>query len=314
MKFVIISPRQRSGGSIVLHRLCQCLNEVGYDARILYAHAVNIEGQSKEFFWTKWICRTMEDFILSVLYTLLQNTPLGRSVIFKYYQYAPIKNCPKKHLPIIGEDTVLVYPDVFYGNIFNAKNVVRWFLYYNRFGKEAYGKEDLFYTYRDVFIDKTLNPENRKLYLAYFDLDLYKKTNFGYRSGKCYIVRKGKNRTDLPKSFDGLVLDDLQEKEKVKVMNECEYCISYDTQTSYTAIAAICGCISIIIPEPGKTWDDYRGKGENHYGEALGFDRNEIEYAKKTAPKVIERYQNLNAAGVRAAEKFAEECKSYFGM
>ena len=314
MKFVIVSPRQRGGGSIVLHRLCQCLNEAGYDARILYAHAFSIEGQTKAFFWMKWVYRTTEDVFLSALYRIFKNTRFGNSTVFKYYQYTPIKNCPIKHLPIIDEDTVLVYPDIFYGNIFNAKNVVRWFLYYNRFGKEAYGKNDLFFAYRDVFNDEKFNPDSRKLYLAYYDLNLYKRSNFGPRSGKCYIVRKGQKRVDLPESFDGPVLDDLQEEEKVKIMNECEYCISYDTQTAYTAIAAICGCISVIVPEKGKTWADYRTKGETHYGEALGFSKEEIEYAQKTAGKVIERYQKINADGIRVAEEFAVECKNYFGM
>ena len=314
MKFVIVSPKQEWGGAIVLHRLCQCLNEVGYDARILYSEKAYGKNQKKYRFWLKWGYYAIKDLLLSGAFRILRDTTLGNCAIFRKYQYEPVKNCPRKYFPFIGKDTVLVYPDTFYGNIFNAKNVVRWFLYYNRFGKEGYGENDLFYAFRDIFNDEELNPESRKLYLAYFDLNLYKKTNFGTRSGNCYIIRKGKGRIDLPDSFDGPVIDDLPEREKVKVMNACEYCISYDMQTAYTTIAAICGCISVMIPEPGKTWTDYRENNDEHYGEALGFDKGELEYARETAGKAVERYLRLNAAGIPAAEKFAAECKTYFDI
>ena len=148
--------------------------------------------------------------------------------------------------------------------------------------------------------------------MSYYDLDLYKRTNYGHREGTCYIIRKGANRDDLPKSFDGPVIDDLPEREKVAVMNQCEFCVSYDMQTCYTSIAAICGCTSVMIPEKGKTWNDYKGPGEKHYGVALGFDEAEIEYAKETASKVLETYKQENQEGKDAAGKFAQECIKYF--
>ena len=35
-KFIIVSPRQHSGGAIVLHLLCKLLQNRGYDAKIFY--------------------------------------------------------------------------------------------------------------------------------------------------------------------------------------------------------------------------------------------------------------------------------------
>lgn len=49
--------------------------------------------------------------------------------------------------------------------------------YKNESGKTiGYDKNDLFFTYRDVFNDHMLNPLCRTLYVTYFNLDLYKQT------------------------------------------------------------------------------------------------------------------------------------------
>ena len=34
MRFIVVSPRQRSGGSIVLHKLCKYLEKQGHEARV----------------------------------------------------------------------------------------------------------------------------------------------------------------------------------------------------------------------------------------------------------------------------------------
>lgn len=313
-KFVIVSPRQESGGAIALHRLCECLNELGYDAKILYSKEPHYEGQKKWKFWIKWCYSSIIDLILKALYELFKETKFANYKVFKPYTYEPVTSCHRKILPIIKNDEILVYPDIYYGNIFGARNVVRWLLYYNRFSRESYGKRDLFFAYRDIFNDELLNPEKRILNIGYFDLNLYKRTNYGERSGNCYIIRKGASRPDVPKKFDGPVIDDLPEKEKVQIFNRCAYCISYDMQTAYTSIAALCGCISVMIPEEGKTWIDYRGLGEKHDGVALGFSEIEIQNARKTSGEILKYYINRNAEGKTEAENFAKTCITYFGM
>lgn len=66
-----------------------------------------------------------------------------------------------------------------------------------------------------------LNPLCRTLYVTYFNLDLYKRKNYGKRNGNCYIVRKGHGRVNLSKEFDGSIIDDMSEEDKEKIF----YCV-----------------------------------------------------------------------------------------
>ena len=99
-------------------------------------------------------------------------------------------------------------------------------------------------------------------------------------------------------------------------VDKSEYCINHDTQTAYPQIAALCGCVSITVPETEKGRENYRNHTENifdtGYGEAFGFDEKEIEYSKNTAHKALEKYQNNNKDGLVQVQKFVSECENYF--
>lgn len=308
MKFVIVSPRQSAGGPIVLHALCKYLIELGYDSKIFYSEVWEYKQKNKYRYWCKWFRRTVRDAFKCFRARVLKQ----KSSKLNGYIDESVRGCPRKYLPFVDDDTIVVYPEIMYGNPLNAKKVVRWFLYHNRFDDSAYGEKDLFICYREVFNDWRLNPKGLILQTPYFDLDKYKQYNFGDRKGICYIVRKGSKRPDLPKKFDGIVIDNLLEEEKVKVFNECEYCISYDTQSSYSQIAAICGCISIVVPEQGKYKEDYVSGDEFVYGVGYGFSLQEREYAIDTKSLVKKYYETLNKSGMNNTEKFIKYCEYAF--
>ncbi len=316
LKFVILTPRNNSGGAIVRHRLCSLLRDNGYDARVLFSGVYGYRPDKKFLFfmrWIKYICKDTIKIIVSKIYPNAVKKYPGLKVYLDY----PVKGWKRKYLPLVDKNTIVIYPEVTYGNPLNAKKVVRWFLYYNPLHGQidAYGKDDLFFCYGEKFNDSDLNPEKRILRTPYFNLDLYKQTNFDKRKGKCYIIRKAKDRQhreDLPETFDGIVVDDLPEKEKVKVFNECEYCICYDTFTAYSTIASLCGCISVVIPEPGKTKEDYIIPGVNNWGKAWSFEPEEIEFAKNTRHKIYEMYLKSNADSETSAKEFIKVCEKYF--
>ena len=301
MKFVIVTPRQKWGGAIALHVLYQNLINSGHDVTIFYTEVYSYKKSllKRINYWRKWLLYCLED------YKEQKKEP---------YDW-PIKNVRRKYIPFVSKDTIVIYPDTIYGNPLNAKKVVRYFLYYNRFSndEDAYGKNDLFFCYRKQFNDWKLNPSGKMIQPSYFDLDLYKRTNFGERHGTCYIIRKGKNRTDLPISFDGPIIDEMPEEKKVEVFNNSERCISYDTQTAYSSIAAMCGCLSIVVPEKGKGRNDYLTDDDVVYGVAYGFSDDEIAYAINTANRVKELYEKQNAEGIEEAKKFVNICEEYFG-
>lgn len=310
MKFVIVSPRQRWGGAIVLHALCKYLSDLGCDTKIFYCGLTYYNKEKPLQFWAKWLVDTAIDTAKLFLSRFIKNER-----IFSGYIHPPVRGCRRKYLPWVDDDTIVVYPESIFGNFLHAKNVVRWLLYHNQFQEnsaEAFGENDLFICYREVFNDPKLNPSCRKVTISYFDLETYRQFHFGERKGKCYVIRKGHDRPDLPKEFDGIIVDKLSEKEKVNVFNHCEYCICYDTQTAYSSIAALCGCISVIVPEEGKTIEDYLSADEESFGVALGFSEEEISYAIQTRHKVKEEFEAENQKSKEEAREFLRICESYF--
>lgn len=287
MKIILVSPLPIYGGSLVIFELCALLRERHIDACVYLYNKIKTTKRKNKLI----------KFML-FLYNLFFNTLFNIRVQLKFIlekthfvkeSYWPIKT-KLKFLPFFSKNSIVLYPDVIYGNPLYATNVIRWFLFKNRFGGDAnaYGKNDLFFSFREFFNDYSLNPSCKLLTINYFDKKLYKQTNFKKRTGVCYIIRKGKSRADLPKVFDGPVIDDLSEKEKVEIFNQCKYCYDYDTQTFYSRIACICGCIPIIMMEPGKKKEDYIGSGDVTYGKAYGNSVEEIEYAIKTRQQVID--------------------------
>lgn len=321
-RYVIVAPKGTAGGVIALQALCKYLNEQGEKATMFYLD--NMRSENKHHFLYRIYIGlrvlfddTMQSAKAAIKAVLRLFSKKARLRFPKTERWTPVK-CKSSYFPRINKNTIVVYPEIIHGNLLGAKNVVRWLLWHNRTYKNengrciGYDQNDLFFCYREVFNDYTLNPECRKLHVAFFDFDTYKRYNYGERSGKCYFVRKGAWRSDLPTEFDGPVLDDLSEKEKVKIMNESEYCISYDTQTAYSQIAALCGCISVVVPEKGKTKYDYRKNEELTYGVAFGMSEQEIERAKATVSLVDVYYKNLNCENVVDVERFIRNCEVYF--
>lgn len=304
-KIVIVSTATYNGGVVVLFLLCKMLCERGFDAKVFFLNYC--PNSNKNLKYVKFLLKSLK-LGLRVLFR-----DIGEKIGLLKPNELFIK-CKHKYLPWVSDDTIVLYPELVYGNPLRAKNVVRWFLYHNRFpnNPEAYGKNELVFSYREYFNDYNLNPTCRLLKLNYFNKELYRQYNFGERSGNCYIIRKGKNRPDLPKSFDGPIIDKLTEKEKVAVFNRCKYCYDYDTQTFYNTIACVCGCIPIVVMEPGKTKADYMGKGDCNFGKAYGNSPEQIEFALKTRQDRI-KMLDFAESNERAVDNFIKDVNAFFG-
>lgn len=298
-----------SGGTLVLSVLCAYLRKFGYDAKLL------IRDYPQYGLTGNYLSRIKNNIKIVIRLLLVrlgllpnryknQKTTINIPELSKYIDY-------KIFPPFNKKDAIIIYPEIIFGNPFKIKNVVRYLLYHHKFysKQNSYTKSDKFVAYRGIFNDKDLNPTEIILKLRWFDKQLYRQYNFGERKGKCYILYKGASRKDIPKEFDGKVFSTIQSQEElVATLNECKYCYSYDPHTFYNTISAICGCIPIIVPEPGKTAKDYLSEGEMHYGKAYGDSQEQIEFAIKTRDKLLESldYEQQNIDNILTFVKFLE--------
>lgn len=314
-KIIIFNRFKYFGGTLVLSCLCKTLRELGYDAKLYMCTDIPFSEADVQSF-------KRQNFKRVIKYKI-------KHVLIKYFSFIPyIKKLQNsiddvssvdmdglsfhKNPSIDINNSIVIYPEVTYGNPLNAKFVVRWLMYFYPYSKssDAYSTNDLFIAYREYFNDIDLKPNKSIITLNYFDSKLYRQYNFGQRKDKCYILRKGRKRKDLPKHFDGPIFDDnMSQHELVKMFNEYRYCYSYDTQTFYTAIAAVCGCIPIVVMEPGKCESDYLGPGEKHLGRAYGDSVEQIEYAKKTRDDLIKKldYSAWNRVNAQALIELLED-------
>lgn len=310
MKFVIFSERQLWGGTIAAHNLCFLLEKMGCSASIF--PGVPSTNNRVLFIW-RYILYLIKDS-LKALYIMLFPKSSIAARYYKGYVDLPVKGCKRKYLPWVDADTIVIYTDVVKGNPLHANHVVRWMLYYNRFPNDDtwYTPRDIFFSYREQFNDLRLNPSGRFLKIFHFDKELYKRTNYGERRGVCYFIRKGIARPDLPTHFDGPVLDHLKETEKVHILNQCERCYIYDTQTFYATIAALCGCLSIVVTEPGKSRKDYIKHDDYVPGVAYGEIEEEIRFAVLTQGEVEVEIQKMLNENEKNVQEFIATCKAIF--
>ena len=153
-KYVIVSPRNNGGGAIVLHALCKYLNDLGYEAEMFYSGYFSKPGSF--FFWYKWIMFTVKDL------WKLASAPLLAKMFKRYYfNYidVPIRGLPRKYLPWVDDNTIVVYPEIAKGNFLKGKHVVRWLLYHHTYKDGEYDKaNDLFVCFRHYSLLSLFQP------------------------------------------------------------------------------------------------------------------------------------------------------------
>jgi len=283
------------GGTIALHKLCDLLNRMG----------------QKAYLWPWTLHRPIFD----------NKHPFTSTYqFFKYYR----RKKRKKFYTFDGfitpiakrsdlRNSIVIYPEIIDGNPLQVSNVVRWLLHKPGFhtGRINYGENDLYFFFQEIFNDPKLNPyPNHLLTVLWVRDDIYKQTNYGHREGVCYMVRKGKDRQLVHDTSTSILLDNLPHHKIAKIMNQCEYFISYDMETMYSQYAVLCGCKSIVIPQQGISKEQWQPKEEFRSGIAYGFD--DIEEAEKTAPLVYNVLRNIETKSKESVEFFVERTHTLF--
>jgi hypothetical protein len=294
-KFVIFagSFNQDIGGVVALHKLCDMLRREGHDA----------------YLWPE----TLPKFELTSPFKT------GRR-LWRYHrrkQAALYKTWPGLQTPIAHQsdlrEAIVVYPEVIDGNPLRAKHVVRWLLHKPGFHTKRinFGPEERFFFYLKAFDDPSLNPDGENLLrVPAFSADFYRQTNFGERHGTCYLMRKGKGRKIVHDLKDSVLVDGMSHAETAQVFNRVQTFISYDTYTLYSVFAALCGCVSIVIPDEGVTKAQWFPDPRDRCGLAYGFD--DIEHAVQTRHLLQAQLQAQEEETKESVRRFAVKCAEYF--
>ena len=311
-KIIIVNCFGGDGGCIALSLLCKLLAQRGYDARLMiFPYFQTLNNTSFVIFWRDWLRFHLYNFIKKKINNIFCFFCLELRLETWDFSYKVGRDCKQQFNPFFSRNnTIVVYPEIVHGNYLKARNVVRWLLYHYKYAEDirAYNKDDTFICYREVFNDWNLNPRGTETPLIFFNTETFHQYNFSRRKKCCYLLRKGRERSDLPQVFDGPVIDyGMTDVEICQLFNEHKYCYFYDTQTFYTTYAIVCGCIPIVVPEPGKSRKDYlKGNDGNGYGVAYGDTKEELEFAINTRNEVFTELANINRKNERSIDNFLE--------
>jgi len=288
--FIIYAPpyKEDSGGIIALHKLCHILNEMGYQA----------------FLWPNQF--GVRPNLRKKLRVFLKKKP---------YATFPGFTSPLASKSTLNEKSIIIYSEVDYGNPLGGNNVVRWLLHKPGFhtGVANFGKNELIFFFVDYFIEKNFDiaPENRLFVLSLNPC--YTSEGAGHRSGSCYIMRKGKGRKIIHDLTDSVLIDGMSHQETANMFRTKEIFYSYDEMTLYSQYAALCGCISVVIPdkyENRQQWVEKQPVAK--FGIAYGLD--DIEHSIKTMHKVADYFNELERESRETVARFAKVSIAHFNM
>jgi hypothetical protein len=213
------------------------------------------------------------------------------------------------------DETLVIYGETIQENPLNAQHVARWIL--APIGKcslietpETWSKTDLVYYFNSENKFET-NPEligkiYKTLTCIYIN-PLIKNYKNPSRKGYCHTFRKSfyhkyiQYVEELNASLE--ITREHKQLDYIDIFNKKEIFICYDPLTFLSIMAAMCGCISVVIKVDGipsqlewiQTTAVAQYAKENNidklYGLAYGLD--EINWARDTLPLVEEQWSKI---------------------
>ncbi len=166
--------------------------------------------------------------------------------------YTAYKNCddPPAH---IDPFTIAVYPEIVFGNPFQAINRVRWVLNVPGFigGPKTYDPEELVFVWSKRYLD---TPDDRILQVKKMEDDLFNMENTGDRSVDRFWYGKGRNK-GIPHSPVTAGMEEITyswpptRKELADLLKRTRILYTYDDTTQLNWEAVLCGCRIILLPQ-----------------------------------------------------------------
>lgn len=243
-----------------------------------------------------------------------------RSVDEKYLEFIGVVD--NNRFAITKKDFVAIYPEVVTGNPLKADNVVRWVL--NTTGvvggdERTWGPKDISFLFSSAYNVTPAKQANCKGVMAVFEYHLDKfKNEHKERDISCsYVVRKGKDKREVWHNGESLNIDGYEElggnTYLADIFNRSHVFLSYDHACFLSVQAALCGAMSVVVPDPNMSERDWHSKFEYFkYGIAYGCDLPQTIWALGTMDKVLPHMNDLNLRSLDQVSDFINICEKEF--
>lgn len=231
-----------------------------------------------------------------------------KNKLFSSYNQSEIKN------------EIVIYPEVVKGNPLHAKRVVRWILC--SLGThtpvdiyKTWGKDDKLYYFSSF-------QQTTKVMRPLFTFSLHGFTNKQEeRKGSCFTIRKAKKfHKDLKyiHPSDSKEITNESNDELMNIMNQYEYFYCYDPYSYLAIIAALCGCVPIVIPIKGLTkyeWlktlyvSPYLKNRKLYNLNGIAYGEKDISFARRTMHLVKQEQNDIELFGIETVKQFVKDMK-----
>jgi hypothetical protein len=295
-----------SGGIIALHKLCDIVNAIGGKAYLVpYFDTYTI---NKLYSW-----RNAFRVFNRVFNDKLRELRPGKFKTHPHFTSPVLRTLPRHGF---GDDHIVVYPQITFGNPLQAKNVVRWLLHNpGAVGENVYyGPGEIYFKYhaglKDFNYPGSVTSKNL-LKVIHFPFDVYNNEGASAsRKGTAYCIRKGRHKTMVHDLNDSILIDGKSHAEIADIFKRVKTFISYDAYTAFSRLAVLCGCESVVIPDEGVGEEEWRPDPSSRYGIAYGFEN--LEKARQTAPMLKEIVEREQSESVTHVARFMEEANTFF--
>jgi hypothetical protein len=304
---------EKSGGTIVLHLLAHHLRAMGHEVYLsnqtFPRKSVSVGSPLRRVVTYLSHVNRQRRYRRSRKRTT--DLHMGRAGEVVTHHTMPVPTMPDMG----GRAFIAVYPEIVDGNPLGAAHVVRWLLYHAGFHAPSarFTENELVFYYQRGFLAEGQDlPEDHLLQLHWIRDDIYRDLGLGNRQGTCRMVRKGKATFD-PSMADGDrfgLLDSLSHREIAEVFNQCEVFVSHDLYTLYLYYAARCGCVPMVVPQPGLDGATWRKGYELSFGVAYG--EAELDWARATREELMAEMARIQETELQMVRSFAGKLQAHF--
>lgn len=223
---------------------------------------------------------------------------IGREAYVTCDHTHPKLNAPRLDKPVPIDELVVIYPEIVHGNPLGAKHVVRWLL--NTPGKcggvgsgfyQGKANSDLIYKY-SPFFDYRGIPDGL-LRSTFIDYDCFNNRQMTRDIGSCFLIKKG-GVSEIIHPNDAMDFSPYQSHWELAsdILNRSKFFFCYDNECFWVTLAALCGCIPIVIPNSDISFVKWLHSFPfNMLGVSFGLEM--VNHAKETLTHVREHCESV---------------------